>query len=169
MQTFASTTKTDRSAGNKPARSAAELDAVLNHSVSTISPLTINRKAGCSCGGGCPSCRASTGNLKVSQPNDAAEIEADQIADRIMRMSAGDAKPQTKSSNPSNQIHRKCDACEEEEDDVGENPVMRKEAFASAAPTPPPDTPPSIRNVIRSGGRLLDRTTRSFFEPRLGA
>ena len=77
MQTFASTTKTDRSAGNKPARSAAELDAVLNHSVSTISPLTINRKAGCSCGGGCPSCRASTGNLKVSQPNDAAEIEAD--------------------------------------------------------------------------------------------
>jgi len=129
----------------------------------------IHRKASCTCGGACPACQAKSADLHVSQPSDAAEIEADRIADRIMRMSAGDAKPQTKSSNPSNQIHRKCDACEEEEDDVGENPVMRKEAFASAAPTPPPDTLPSIRNVISSGGSPLDRTTRSFFEPRFGA
>jgi hypothetical protein len=40
---------------------------------------TIYRKSSCACGGGCPSCR-------LSQPSDAAEIEADSIADRVMRM-----------------------------------------------------------------------------------
>lgn len=72
------------------------------------------------------------------------------------------------SSNEPNAIHRKCDACEEDDDEPSES-VMRKEAFAAAAPTPPPDeTPPSIRNVINSGGEPLDLPTRSFFEPRFG-
>lgn len=52
----------------------------------TDSTPTVLRKSACSCGGGCPSCQASAGNLKVSQPNDASEIEADTIADRVMRM-----------------------------------------------------------------------------------
>lgn len=43
------------------------------------------RKASCACGGGCSACQAKSSNLKVSQPNDAAEIEADQIADQVMR------------------------------------------------------------------------------------
>lgn len=136
---------------------------------SPFSAPIIQRKAVCSCGGGCPSCQAYSGSLKVSQPNDPAEIEADQIADRVMRMPVSDAKPKANLSNSSDAIHRKCDACEEEEDEVAEKPVMRKEAFASAAPAPPPDgTPPTIRNVINSGGQPLDLETRSFFEPRFG-
>src|SRR5205809_6174003 len=49
-------------------------------------PSTIHRKSSCACGGGCPSCQPGAGSLKISQPNDAAEIEADAIADRVMRM-----------------------------------------------------------------------------------
>src|SRR5438046_1528310 len=45
----------------------------------------IFRKAACACGGGCPSCQSNSGSLKISQPNDPVEIEADQIADRVMR------------------------------------------------------------------------------------
>lgn len=41
-------------------------------------------KAACACGGGCPSCQEEFSNLKVSQPNDPAEIEADRIADQVM-------------------------------------------------------------------------------------
>lgn len=130
----------------------------------------LQHKASCACGGGCPSCQASADNLKVSKPNDVAEIEADQIADRVMRMSIDDANQKSNASHTQNSIHRKCDACAEEEEEFTETPVMRKEAFASAAPTPPPaDTPPSMKNVINSGGRPLDRETRNFFEPRFGA
>src|SRR5687767_11018167 len=59
----------------------------------------IQRKSNCACGGGCPSCQASEGQLKVSKPNDAAEIEADVIADRVMRMPIGATPP-----SPTNRI-----------------------------------------------------------------
>lgn len=53
------------------------------------SPLPIFRKASCACGGGCPSCQGAGVGLKVSHPNDAAEIGAGRIADRVMRMPEG--------------------------------------------------------------------------------
>lgn len=52
----------------------------------THSQPIIQRTASCACGGGCPACQAKSSSLTVSQPNDPAEIEADQVADRIMRM-----------------------------------------------------------------------------------
>ena len=45
---------------------------------------TLYRKSSCACGGGCPSCSESSGGLRVSQPHDAAEIEADRTAVRVM-------------------------------------------------------------------------------------
>lgn len=137
--------------------------------VSAIGCGIIQRQSACACGGGCPACQAKSSGLKISQPDDPAEIEADQIADRVMRMSVDDAKPKSNFSHTANAINCKCDACEYEKEEVDESTVMRKEAFASAAPTPPPDdTPPSIKNVINSGGQPLDLQTRNFFEPRFG-
>jgi hypothetical protein len=43
----------------------------------------IQRKASCVCGGGCPACQ-SKNNLNVSHPTDAAEIEADRVAEEVM-------------------------------------------------------------------------------------
>jgi len=45
----------------------------------------LQRKSNCACGGDCPSCQRSA--LPLSQPHDASEIEADNIADQVMRMS----------------------------------------------------------------------------------
>ena len=45
----------------------------------------IQRNVSCACGGSCPRCQAKS-NLAISQPNDPAEIEADAIADKVMRM-----------------------------------------------------------------------------------
>lgn len=39
----------------------------------------------CACGGGCPRCQQA--NLKISQPGDRYEQEADRLADQVMRMS----------------------------------------------------------------------------------
>jgi len=145
--------------------------ALLKHGISAsrVFPDTnqVYRKTPCACGGGCPACQAKSNDLKISQPNDPAEIEADQIADRVMRMLVNDVQPSRNSSNTSDTIHRKCDECETEEQEKVSEPVMRKEAFASAVSTSlPSDTPSSIKNVINSGGQPLDTQTRSFFEPR---
>jgi hypothetical protein len=50
----------------------------------------------CPCGGGCPRCNgAIQEKLKIGQPNDIYEQEADRIADQVMRMPepAVQAKP----------------------------------------------------------------------------
>ncbi len=60
-------------------RDIADKEAALSQPI-------IQRKATCACGGGCPACQAKSNDLKISQPNDPAEIEADQVADRVMRM-----------------------------------------------------------------------------------
>jgi hypothetical protein len=87
MQAFSSHTKIEnervasfRSPGFAPSESAfAPTDKT--------SPANfLHRKASCACGGGCPSCETRSGSLKISKPTDAAEIEADAIADRVMRM-----------------------------------------------------------------------------------
>ena len=122
----------------------------------------LQRKPACACGGGCPACQAKSNDLRVSQPNDSAEIEADQIADQVMRMPAGGGKALSTGSNASNGIHRKCAACEKEE----EESIQRKPL--SSAQGIPSGSPDHVRSVIGSGGQPLDLQTRSFFESRFG-
>jgi outer membrane protein OmpA-like peptidoglycan-associated protein len=94
--------------------------------------------------------------LAVSQPNDPAELEADRVADRVMRM----ASPQPFSlSRHSGHAQRKCVGCEEEEQ------VQRKEHAGADSPAVSRAT---IDHALRSPGRPLDETTRSFMEPRFG-
>lgn len=149
----------------------------------TLSKPSIQRAASCPCGGGCPACQAKSSDLTISQPTDPAEIEADQIADRVMRMQVCEnaAKPAVISPKT---IHRTCTACEEEEEEQAET-IRREEVVASAAPNPPPANPNGgkpngtghsvrssgssvIDSAIGSGGSPLDHLTRSFFEPRFG-
>lgn len=136
-------------------------DSVNYHFESANDPV-IHRKATCACGGGCPSCQLRSSGLRVSQPSDAAELEADQIADRVMRM------PATNSANPashhiaSNTVHRKCDACAEED----ELKIKRK-ALPSFGSSPSRDAA-HVREATSSGGHALEAQTREFFEPRLG-
>lgn len=80
--------------------------------------------------------------LPVSQPGDPYELEADRVADRVMRMAAP----------PS--IQRKCGPCEEEE-----QKLQRKENGAA---------PPSVNHTLPTAGRPLDASSRTFFEPRFG-
>lgn len=60
-------------------------------------PLTLQRKAACSCGGGCPRCQSRQehrlpaelgiqAKLNVGAVDDPLEREADQVAERVMRM-----------------------------------------------------------------------------------
>ncbi|HEX7330243.1 MAG TPA: DUF4157 domain-containing protein [Pyrinomonadaceae bacterium] len=101
--------------------------------------------------------------LAVSQPDDPYEREADHIADRVMRMAA----PPTEDSKLSFSHHaaqaaqRKCNHCEEEE----ENKLRRKpdsDGDSSVAPAT------AVSDVLNQPGEPLDPSTRGFFEPRFG-
>lgn len=114
----------------------------------------LQRKASCPCGGGCPHCQTKNTNLPVSQPNDALEIEADQIADKVMRM------PKPFRFSPSeNKVNRK--RAEREEDEKGKKLHLTENhdntySFA----------PPVMQDVLSSGGKPLDTRTRRFMESR---
>ncbi len=84
MERLAASNKTD------PARNKTRGAAPIPENVDTTYglggfPDIIYRKAACACGGGCPACLANSGSLRVSQPGDQTEVEADKVADEIMR------------------------------------------------------------------------------------
>lgn len=138
----------------------------------TLNGIRIDRKASCACGGGCPSCSSHSDDLRVSQPNDPAEIEADRTADRIMRMPAGSigsgshhaAETSERHEPASAVIQRKCDACDQED----EEPQIHRKAVPDTNGESLAHAGTHVRDAISSGSRPLDRTTRSFFEPRFG-
>lgn len=155
MRTFASTELANDTTAHRRAQSRGFDPAV-------SSPLQLQRKASCACGGGCSSCQSSSAGLKISQPNDAAEVEADAIADRVMRMPAGSERPTVGQTAELNSLYRKCSACEE-----GEEKTIRRKPISTGARVSS-QNPDHVNDVISSGGQSLDPAARSFFEPRLG-
>lgn len=152
------TRHTDKRAA--PADAAYEFQPIAFSFRSRASSSVIHRKASCACGGRCPACQAKR-NLNISQPNDPAEIEADQIADKVMRMAVSETKPIGKTLNSPNTIHRKCFACGDEEE------TLQRKALPSGGGVPS-QSPAHVQSAIGSGGRPLSDETRSFFEPRFG-
>lgn len=119
----------------------------------------VQRAPTCACGGTCPRCQEKVDGLKVSQPNDSAEVEAGRLADRVMRMTRRDfSPPQTTQLSSSSGIHRKCDTC----DEAGE--LYRKEEnsadYVSGLP--------SVGEALASSGKFLSKEARAYFEPRYG-
>ena len=45
----------------------------------------LQRASTCACGGSCPRCQSSVSGLKISEPNDPYEREADAVAHKVMR------------------------------------------------------------------------------------
>ena len=91
--------------------------------------------------------------MTVSQPGDSYEQEAEQVADRVMRMTA--QAQQAPNPSTEQQLQRKC-ACEEDEIQR-----MVNDEAAGSVPTP-------INKVLKTGGQPLDLGTREYFETRFG-
>jgi hypothetical protein len=102
--------------------------------------------------------RVLQAKLKVNEPGDAYERQADAVAEMIMRL-PGEA-PAT-SSGP-RQIQRRCSACEEEDDGL---------QFKQSPRATTPEVTPSVTaniDALRGGGQPLPPSARAFFEPRFG-
>ena len=112
----------------------------------------------CACGGSggfageCSECRSKKllgkplqTKLRINEPGDEYEQEADRVADQVMRMADPAAKTETAKTA---------------------TPRMQRMVTSTTAGL---ETAPSIvRDVLASPGEQLDTTTRAFFEPRFG-
>ena len=89
----------------------APVPRVSNFPAFSTGATVLQRKPTCACGGGCPHCQdhaAIQPKLKIGEPNDKYEQEADRVAEQVMRM------PDKKLSGLSigdTKIQRKCAAC----------------------------------------------------------
>ena len=112
----------------------------------------------CACGGGCPRCGAATLQRKpqISMPGDRFEREADDVADRVMRMAHAGA---IAAAPPA--LSRQCASCDEED-----TPALQREAASSDEASLDAST---AEHVAAQGGAPLPRELRDFFEPRFGA
>ncbi len=115
----------------------------------------------CACGGSCPACQKKLNDINISQPADAAEMEADQIADKVMRIPAGKTTAVESRKKSPGAILRKCSTCEDDEKKIHRKPVSTGGAVPSQSAA-------HVSNAMSSGGHPLDSETRNFFEPRMG-
>ena len=110
----------------------------------------------CACGadtssGECEGCRENKllgiqTKLRISEPGDAYEQEADRVADEVMRMPEPANGSEIQKASP-NFV------------------VQRRTPNASSAIA---EAPPIVQEVLSSPGQPLDAATRGFFEPRFG-
>jgi hypothetical protein len=114
--------------------------------------------------------------LKISQPNDKYEQEADRVADEVMRMPEPKVQRQVKPGDEKESIQRKTIASkitplvqrqtsDEDDDEEAKGQVQPKTNNPIAASNS--SVPINFLKNLGSG-KTLDAGTRSFFEPRLG-
>ena len=107
----------------------------------------LQRKPGCPCGGGCPRCQEQAllqPKLKINEPGDKYEQEADRIADEVMRM-------------PEPAVQHQVEP--EKEETVQKKAIARRNSS---------ELPPIVNEVVNSPGQPLDPETRTFMESRFG-
>ena len=99
--------------------------------------------------------------LKVSQPGDVYEQEADRIAEQVMKISDSESYDYTR-------VDRKCKSCQEEEEN--QLKISRKEnSYANSTNKPRiSEGAEDISNTLSQSGSPLDSYTREFMESRFG-
>lgn len=114
----------------------------------------------CACGatsritGTCSECenkkllgRSLQTKLRINEPGDEYEREADRVAAQVMQMPKGQSEGGIQQGHSRTLVQRHAD----------------QPSSASAEPAPP-----VVSNVLEASGQPLDTATRAFFEPRFG-
>jgi len=134
----------------------------------------VQRKGQCACGGGCPRCNDDASpqtKLRVSQPGDAYEQEADRVADMVMRTPGSEGPQISRLAADANEVYRQTadeveevDTTHEADDDeiVPDETGMPELKEDAAAPGP-------LHHIPRHGGRPLDSGIRDFMEQRFSS
>jgi Domain of unknown function (DUF4157) len=141
----------------------------------------------CACGGGCPRCQKASllqTKLKINEPGDRYEQEADRIADRVMRMPEPSIQRQMEPEEDeeegmvqreiANQItpvvQRQVlpEMEEEEEEGIMQRKALTNRVSSLGQKQESSKVPPIVHEVLNSPGQPLDPETCTFMEPRFG-
>lgn len=113
--------------------------------------------------------------LDVSEPGDSYELEADRVADQVMRMADPYSTGWLSAGGGASALQRKCAECEEEdkkkntEEEEDDEPLVDGEKkLQRSASGPGLAVPSQAMAIVRSAGQPLDADTRAFMEPRFG-
>ena len=121
-----------------------------------------------------PASKSPVGSLRIGDPRDAHEREADRVADEIMAgaapkhhwslssMGMTAPLPRKRSRGGSGNARGEGEECKKKDED--QQTAQRKASGAAA----PEFAPPIVHEVLNSPGQPLDRATRDFFGPRFG-
>lgn len=108
--------------------------------------------------------------LRIGEPDDSYEVEADRVADEVMAGGPIQRHWSLASLGRGTAVQRKC-ACggsDEMEGECEQCKLQSEKKTLRRKPTGPatsPCAPPIVHEVLRSSGRPLDPATRAFFEP----
>ena len=120
----------------------------------------VARQSNCACGGGCPACQEKSDGITISQPTDTAEVEADKIADDVMRKPSDDSPSKKNKYNSAKSVR--------EVNNLGKNEHQTINRKSSTASRPTiSQSPAHVDKALNSGGRPLDNKTREFYESRI--
>ncbi|HBB32030.1 MAG TPA: hypothetical protein DDZ80_10900 [Cyanobacteria bacterium UBA8803] len=154
MRTLATKQPTPESAkqnqNGEKVRSACS-SASLSRSVSPLSTGMPLLQRQCACGGGCPRCQEKLGiqtKLKIGEPGDQYEQEADRVADEVMRM-------------PEPSVQRQIEPEEEEEEEIVYTKAISSPISPVSKGQDEGEVPLIVAAVLRSQGRPLNQDTRT--------
>ena len=104
--------------------------------------------------------------LAIGSPGDAFEVEADEVADRVMRTEEPPAAWDGAAPEPAGDVlQRTCAACKDGDEDDDDDALHRKAEGASGGGMA---APPIVHDVLGLAGQPLDAPTRAFMQPRFG-
>ena len=105
--------------------------------------------------------------LRIGQPGDVYEQEADRVAEQVMRMLEPQVSKETNAPENTEGIpmQRKCPDCKPKKED--EKELIRAKGVPGSTPEVTSELESSI-NAIHGGGQPLPESARAFFEPRFG-
>lgn len=136
-------------------------------------PLSLPSASICPFGGVCHTCPARVqAKLKIGQPGDKYEQEADRVADEVMRMPDPTAAVRTPLSRASaiSHIQRQCPECEEElerKPDEEEEELLQAMVKHSQTPSDSFMVEENVNSLL-NGGQPLPDSVRAYFEPQFG-
>ena len=144
-------------------------------------PLSLPNPSRCSYSGACHSCTPTIQTkLKIGQPNDKYEQEADRISDQVMRMPEPrvqrkgcltcndiDEEEQIQTKPISQQITPLVQRQEVEPEEEEDEELIQTKTVGGVLPEVTPGINAGVQS-LKGGGRPLSRSERSFFEPRFG-
>lgn len=148
MRTLATHQSSQDVSQRKPVRARPVFVSRIDSPVFSTVPTGLQRQPSCACGGGCPRCQENFNlqtKLKINEPGDRYEQEADRIADQIVQQPESSVQDMV---NP-----------------VVETLPLQRRTTNQAAIT---EVPPMVHEVLNSPGQPLDTATRGLMESRFG-